>query len=756
MFKDWLRQRIGSVIVLLAIGVFALWGVISINNALATSPGRLTWSFTPPEANVDRDDRGEYVLVSESGNIQLMFNSARGTIQVVDTTNGHIWHSVINEDIYDIGRLNPLWTAYLQSPLVVEFNNLQHRDSPPVRLFTYRDMAYMQWELINGGVAVTYGFLTHGLFVRVEYTLEDGLLVVRVPWEGIREESNFAVTSLEIMPFFGAAGDDINGYLLYPDAGGGITRFDMAGTRPAILSPGMWFTYSHRTVSMENFMFPEAQLRHTAALPVFGIKYNDNAFLAAITQGKENAGITADPSGRVVNLNRAFFDLHIRNVFNVELHNITVGGLGSLGRTVQRIDRDVIQEDREIKYFFLQGDDANYSGMAQAYREYLISTGQLTSSIEPGSTMPLALNFVMGVTEAQMIMDSFITMTSFAHVEEILERLRQGGVYDVNAVLQSWTRNGYAPPRYWPPARQLGGTSGLRGLNNYLAGNPNFNVFLENNFIFAGRDVGGFSSRADVVYNGTNIPLSFQSWNTTLHLLNPAVAQSRHRSFLNRMQPFDNLNMAFMNEGRIVYNDYNTRAPFSKAETVAVWESMFEESSSQMNRVATRGFNQYTFRDIDFMYQVPMRGFGLAITDEFVPFVHMVLSGMVPLSAEPGNLSYDLDIQMLRWIEYGVIPTFTITYEDALELRDTSYNWLFTSSFNTWEARILDVYNEFRDNLGDIFGRQMISHERLSRDVVRVEYDNNIAIYLNYGGETVTVGNVTIPPVSYVVARGGA
>ncbi|MCL2404785.1 MAG: DUF5696 domain-containing protein [Defluviitaleaceae bacterium] len=755
MLKNWILQRIGTIITLVVLGIFVIWGFVSINNAIAASPGRVTWSYTPPESNVDSEDTGEYVQISESGNAVLMFNHARGTIRVVDTTNGHVWHSIVNDEIYDIGRLNPVWTAYLQSPIVVEFNNLQHRDAPPVRLFTYRDMGYLQTELIPGGVSVTYGFLSHGLFVTVEYTLEDGVLVVRVPWEKIREESNFAVTSMEIMPFFGAASNYVQGYMLYPDAGGGITRFDMADTRPAIIGPGMWFTYSHRTVDMVNFMFPDQYLRHTAALPVLGIKHDNNAFLAAITQGEENAGIIADPSGRVVHLNRAFFEIHTRNIFNVDLHNITVGGLGALGRTVQRIDRDIIQNDREIKYFFLSGDDATYSGMARVYREYLISTGQLTNSIEPGSNIPLALNIIMGATEPQMLLDSYITMTSFEQVEYILERLRQGGVYDVNAVLGSWTRGGDTPPRYWPPARQLGGTRGLRGLDNYLNNHPNFNVFLANNFIFASRATGGFSSRADVVYNGTNIPLSFQTSNTTLHLLNPAVSQSRHRSFMNRLSPFENINIAFINEGQIIYNDYNARAPFTKAETVQVWESMFEESANQVNRVAARGLNQYTFRNVDFLYQVPVRGFGLAITDEFVPFVHMVLSGMIPLSAEPANLSYDLNVQMLRWIEYGLLPTFTITYEDSIRLMETSYSWLFTSAFDTWESRILDVYHEFANNFSDVFGRQMISHTRLSRDIVRVEYDNNIVIYLNYSGDTVTVGNVTIPPVGYVIVRGG-
>jgi hypothetical protein len=518
----------------------------------------------------------------------------------------------------------------------------------------------------------------------------------------------------------------------------------------------MWYPYSHRIVNIPNLSVPEQYLRFSAALPVFGIKYNDNAFIAAITKGEESAGIMAFPSGQVVNLNRIHFEIYPRNIFNVEVENITVAG-SSLGRIVQRIDRAVIREDREIKYFMLSGGDASYSGMARAYREYLIDAGKLVSGIEPGDELPLSLRVLMGTSERQMVFDRYHTMTSFRNLIDIFERLRLNDVTNVNTVLLSWTRNGYSPPRNWPPARQLCGAGGLRELDGYLESNAGFSVFLETNFVYAIRANRGFSTMRDIVYNGTNIPVSIsfygRSGSTEMFILNPASARSMNDSFMHRMRAYNNINIAYRSIGQTVYNDYNRRARFTKAETVGVWRGMLEDSAERMNGVAARGMNQYTFETVSYLYEVPIRAFGLNITDDHVPFAQMVISGMIPYSSEPGNLSYDLNRQVLRWIEYGAAPSFTITYNDPIILRNTSYNWLFTSAFDDWEERILGIYNEMRTNLADVYGRQMVSHEILMRDVVRIEYENGVSIYINYTDREVAAGNVIIPPVGYVVVN---
>ena len=82
------------------------------------------------------------------------------------------------------------------------------------------------------------------------------------------------------------------------------------------------------------------------------------------------------------------------------------------------------------------------------------------------------------------------------------------------------------------------------------------------------------------------------------------------------------------------------------------------------------------------------------ITDENVPFYQMVVHGSIPYSSDPGNLSYDLRYHVLKWVEYGCMPYFELTFQKSINLKNTEYSRLFTSYYSQWNDVIADVYNE--------------------------------------------------------------
>ena len=144
------------------------------------------------------------------------------------------------------------------------------------------------------------------------------------------------------------------------------------------------------------------------------------------------------------------------------------------------------------------------------------------------------------------------------------------------------------------------------------------------------------------------------------------------------------------------------------------------------------------------------------ITDYEVPFIQMVVSGLIPYSTEgAGNLAYDLQVQKLKWIEHGSLPFFYLTYESALNLRDTDYDTLFSSTYADWENTVVDTYKEFQENFSCVYGEQIVSHTILSDDLKCLEYANGVRVYINYGDEEATADGVTVSAKDYVVVRGG-
>jgi len=219
--------------------------------------------------------------------------------------------------------------------------------------------------------------------------------------------------------------------------------------------------------------------------------------------------------------------------------------------------------------------------------------------------------------------------------------------------------------------------------------------------------------------------------------------------FAGKISEYQNIGIGYEYLGRIIYPDYNKENPFTRSETVSMWKKLFADSKSVGSKIAIEGMNEYTYESADYLYSVPLGAYGLAITDESIPFVQMVISGMIPYSANAGNLSYDLDIQKLQWIEYGALPYFNLTYEDAVLLKETDYNSLFSSTYDKWEDRVVSVYNEFKENFSSIYGKQLTLHESVSTGVVKVGYEDGTLIYINYNSEDVTADGLSIPAKDY-------
>ena len=270
-------------------------------------------------------------------------------------------------------------------------------------------------------------------------------------------------------------------------------------------------------------------------------------------------------------------------------------------------------------------------------------------------------------------------------------------------------------------------------------------------------ETSGISEKEDVAYDGLNLEISATNMDgSVFYLMNPLAAYKRNLKFLDKLEKYDLLGVAYDDVGQYAYADFNENAPYTKSQAVEQLRELLGSTVDADRWVASMGANQYVYSFADYLFDLREESYGFSMTDYAVPFMQMVLSGRIPYSTEgAGNLSYDLQTQKLKWIEYGALPYFYLTYESALKLRDTGYQRLFSSTYNDWEGVMLDTYNEFRNNLSCVYGVQMVGHDYLTDDLIRVEYANGIAIYINYGVQEAKADNVTVPAKGYVVVGGG-
>ncbi len=748
-FKAWAKSKIGTGIVLLILGAFLLAGYFGLKRARENA---ITFedNYEAPEATANLLGAGEYKSIAKNDKLELFFNETRGSIQIKNLEDGHIWSSIVDDSVIDMKLIkNKDMINRVQSAITVSYMDLKKRDSLPQDLRA-KDCGSLEFTYIDNGVSVTYGFLKRGIFVTVEYVLDGENLVVRVPWEKVEEKSKYAVSAINVLPYFGACDNSNDGYLFYPDGSGAITCFDRVEKRNSSPAVAFYYTYSDRFVEMEKF-FTESMDRYVATMPVYGIKNGDDAILVYMTEGLADASVRVYPYGvSNIPVNHINFEIYMRNIVNV-----TLGSSASTGQTLQRVDKHLIQEDKEIRYAFLTGDEANYSGMASEYRDYLIKNDMLKDSIRNNDEYPVALRMLMGTTKAGVAFDEYISMTTFSQAREMLEEISAMGVTAQKLLLTEWCKDS-SDYNHWAPDYRLGGKSGLKELGEYADGKLNTEVFLEHSTGLVTGDTKGIKEVKDVVYDLLHNEVSINFYKQgNVYLLNPGVILERNADLLKKLKKYDGINLAYDDIGVFAYADYNENNPYTKTETVEELRNVLAQTADADRKIAVSGSNQYVFSYADYLYLLSENAYGLAITDFSVPFVQMVVSGCIPYSSRgAGNLAYDLDIQKLKWIEYGAIPYFYVTYDSALNLRDTDNDTVFSSTWDDWKTVIADTYKEFKDNFACVYGVQMTEHEVITEKISKIVYANGVTVYVNYDEKAANADGLTIPAKGYVVTGG--
>jgi hypothetical protein len=125
----------------------------------------------------------------------------------------------------------------------------------------------------------------------------------------------------------------------------------------------------------------------------------------------------------------------------------------------------------------------------------------------------------------------------------------------------------------------------------------------------------------------------------------------------------------------------------------------------------------------------------------------------VEYAGEPGNLSSDLEREVLRWVEMGYTPFFELTYDNTEELMYTNYQSLFSAEYTAWRERVAWAAKQFTESpLSELHDQLIVRHERLSDTLVKVTYESGAAVYVNYADNPAKADGMVIEARSWKVA----
>lgn len=696
-----------------------------------------------------------FAKVSSNDRFELYIQEKGAAIKVVDKETGKEWNSTASSFVMsnDFENPNPVepekyaptdvpeytinnkWQKKMTSIFEIFYTNLKTGYGAVINL-SLQELDYsVSYAGIENGIRVTYDIENASIALAVDFSLSDKGLVVNVPQECIEEKGDYAITSLKLLPYFADALDSNDGYFFYPDGSGAIMEFKDTSH---YLESELALNVYGEILNYKNTLFVLDEDDPEVMLPVFGANINNNGFIAVFTEGAELGKVKVTPTNAVIPANAISGEFTFRRTFS----DARISDSG-----VKMYDEKIIESNRTIEYIFLDEGKTTYSDMAVAYREYLMNDCGVAAK-DALDTIPLSLDLFMGINEEGMFVDSFKTVTTFEQSQSILEELKAVGVENIQLQLKGWTKNGYfTDPEMFPVNKSIGGKKGLNNLLDYAHEN-NVQVSLEANFVEAAEDASGYSQRDDVMYLGNKTIFN----KSGLYILSPRASRANLETFMEDAKDFDIDGVSFYSLGQYVPYNYNEDDYITQEQTVALWSDMLEAAKADDDKyVSVQGGNSYVIGKADKITDLTYIDAGYQLTTKSVPFYQVAVHGLAEYTGKAANICSDLTKEKLKWIEFGYIPYFELTYSGSEDLMYTDYSLLFSSEYQNWIGDAESIYKEMNENLIDVWNSFIVSHEEVKTDVFKVTYDNGKVVYVNYTNKDVVVDRTTIEALNYVV-----
>lgn len=708
---------------------------------------------TQEPAAIPEETPQGYTLAAATEQLALYVTEDGMRMALLDRVTGRLWTSAVEGESLS-RKPNKLWSANITSLFTFTYQAVDNTKGNTKSGNATNDVTRATVTRLTDGVQIHYVMNKLRLELTVELRLDGSSLVARIPEDALVEGEKNYLVSVELLPFLGATVDTDEGYYLYPNGPGELYRFKAEELRQNALKTYAIPYFSAQTVNIG--AIEQNDEEHTeiqAMIPAYGIKVGDAGLVATVEEGAIYTSLNIAPSGVAVACNRIFNSFTYRKSYGVYGSSVSIAGGSSVFPLAILLDKERYAGDRVVRYTFLGGEDADYSGMANTVRQRMLDTGLLPSTPVAGE-VPTVLDLLGGITEETLFFETYKKLTTFAQSEEILTDLTEAGVDSLILNLKGWADGGLtAAPQQAEAAGKLGGYRGLKSLAQ-LCGQKDVPLYLHVNYtdIYAGS--GGYNLNTDAARDPNNY--MYTNADEDHFLQGPYVALKKQKALLKRMQELPLAGLTFARLGSLVYSDHYNKAPCLVDTTAAAWVNLLQTTKDAFGSVAVEGGNGYVLTQATLLRDIPEKSVSVLFGDETVPFFQMIVHGSAYYTGTQNNLFYDTAAQTLKMVEYGYVPYYELTYAPSKELRNTDYSTLFSCRYADWQESIVATAKAFSDRLASLYGCYMTDHEAVAEDVYRVTYSNGTQVYVNYRETAYQTATVTVEPKDFaVVTEGG-
>lgn len=683
------------------------------------------------------------VAANESFRLVVIPNS--GYFEIVNIVDGYTYSAfptLENED-----TVNASVVAEIKSILTFEYGDLNNRVTANAASYTDSILAngYTVYAIESGFVGY-YNFPALSITIPVSIALNEQGLSAEVLVDEIKEEGKYTVTRIGLLGYFAAASYEKTGYMVVPDGSGAVINFSNGKhTYPSLSIP---------VYGTDTSLGKEVSNSAGAYMPIFGLKNQEHSYLAIIEKGDANAYINAAVSGNNQSFNHAYASFVIRDDAIVSVGTTSVGYSNKTFTIYDETEQTL--NAVAVKYILLSGDNADYSGMARTYGEYL--KGCFKDNGLQSEKSLLYLNMVCSVNVKQNILgfvrDRAIATATFNKTEKLVKRLAENGAELLSVRLEAWNKSDInnSALKTAQPISAVGNETALKDLAQVLdsvggklfAAIDIFHIKPSNKY--GARSI---NKRLVEVYPIAQNTLKYDTEAQKTGLLSPVFFDDATDKLLNTMPEFA-MGVSFSTENDGLYSDFGDN--YSKRQNTAEILKQVYANAAEIG-IADMKPSAFLVPHLSRAYWLGGEFLHYDAEDYQIPFYQIAVSGLVDYSYEPINLSLNSNSSFMRSLEYAAGLTYTLITENSGEISRSDNTALYNCEADKLFDDIVENYNAAKDFYAKV-GNNLLAHSRIQDNVYVSKYSSGTAVF-NYSQYDFIYGEAAIPANSYAIVESG-
>ncbi len=742
--------------------------------------------------------------VAENDNYTLEWNDDNKAIMLFSKTGEKVWGTMPDVH-YEKDDAN----QFTGSPISIEVVESKKLAALVSRAYTGSiKEGNLSAKLIDNGIEVVYYFDQFHISIPVQFTLRDDSVAVSVDTSRIAEDSEFLLKAVTLAPYMCSVAniepiveeeveDDFDDELfddellddeLFDDE---LLDDELLDDEPAeeVVDDRVPLKDSYLFVPVGNGALVSPALKEdkreyqtevygtdgsryqpyeyykeeNVKMPVIGAKDRDNAIVGIMESGAEQ-GVVEFSAG---NSSRDYSN--VAATFYVRGFDIYADAHSYSSTITTRVSKTMVDNTLTVGFYPLTGEEADYVGMANKYREYLVKNGMVKSEVAQSA---YALSILGNLTTQSLAFgvpyQSTKSMTTFNEAADIIKELAADTKINPAVQLKGYSQSGLDIGQVaggFGFARVSGKKKEYAALTEYAASN-NIALFTDFDLVFFNSAGNGFNKMFSVAKTATlhkselyHRMLALRAEDEdkgAYHLLSRAQLAKAMSKLLRKG---DNLNISgfsFSTLGTVAYSDYADEAYEVKKGMGVDVQSLFASANDAGHTVATDNANDYAAMVSDSVFNVEIEPRYTDVFDVYVPFYQIVFKGYVPLYSEALNLTYDYDTSVLSALASGTGLGYTLLKNyDASYAASVQTN-LHSSLYSANKELITQTAAKYADYYAAIKEATIKDYEVLENGVSVTTFDNGVIAYTNPSNEAQAYPGGELAAMGFKYVKGGA